>query len=138
MLRIAWKMSAFLLLGFCVNCKSNNCNVLPDINIQQTFSQANAPEAFNSNGKAYIDGGVAGLIIYNMSSSGQYDFIAYDRCSPVNPQERNPVTINGFIAEDQVSGAQWLLKDGSPLKNAECPLRAYRVSKMGNSYTVVN
>lgn len=133
-----WKVVFIIPLIFISSCKSNNCNVLPEVNIQQTFSQANAGNAFSPQGWAYIDGGVAGLIVYNMSTGNNYDFIAFDRSSPVNPQERNAVEVNGFIVEDPASGAQWFLKDGSPLKVSECPLKAYRVTKMGNSYTVVN
>lgn len=133
-----WKIFAIIPLILLASCKNNNCNVLPDVNIQNTFSQANAGSAFNPQGWSYLGGGVAGLIVYNMSASGQENFIAFDRCSPVNPQERNQVEVNGYVVEDPESGAQWLLKDGSPLKIAECPLKAYRVTKMGNSYTVVN
>lgn len=128
------------ILQSLVSCKVNNCNVIPDVNIQVTFSQADAQEAFTPGGSAYVKGGVSGLIVYNMSTvAGNYEFIAYDRCSPVKPQERNPVNIiNNFVAEDPESGAQWFLTDGSPTKISECPLRAYRVLSHGNYYTVVN
>lgn len=133
-------LSLIWLILLLVGCGSNNCNVVPDVPFDVTFSRADALDAFTPNGSAYIRGGSAGLIVHNMSDhGGAYNFIAYDRCSPINPQERNPVIIvNSFIAEDPVSGAQWLLVDGSPTKIAECPLRAYRVGSFGNTYTIRN
>lgn len=131
----------FCLVLFFAGCTGKNCNVLPDINFSITFSQADAGGAFSPGGSAYVNkGGVSGLIVHNIATSaGRYEFIAYDRCSPVNPQERNQIVfVNNYIAEDPVSGAQWLLIDGSPTKLAECPLKAYRVSGMGNTYTVRN
>lgn len=128
------------LIVIFTGCTGKNCNVLPDISFSITFSQADASSAFSPGGNATIKGGVGGLIVHNISTSAnRYEFIAYDRCSPVNPHERNQIeVINNYIAKDPISGAEWLLLDGSPTKVAECPLKAYRVSGMGNTYTVRN
>lgn len=122
------------------SCKKGGCNVVPNVTFHTTFSQATAAGAFSPNGSAYVNGGVRGLIICNVTSSaGNYNFMAYDRCSPVNPEQRNTVVIvNAIYAEDPASGAKWLLKDGSPLAIAECSLKPYYVSSFGGSYTVSN
>ncbi|TDQ75912.1 hypothetical protein [Sphingobacterium yanglingense] len=125
---------AFLstLLG---SCGSSGCNVIPNTTVHSSFSQGSHPKLFAAMGADYVDGGVCGLIVYNTGDG----FVAFDRCSPVNPEKRNRVELYGSsIAHDPVSGAKWLLKDGSPLAIAECPLKPYRVGKFGTTYTVSN
>lgn len=127
----------FLMFLFW-SCGDGGCNVIPNVTVHTTFSQANAPDAFRPNGTASLDGGVAGLLVFNLSTTG-YDFVAYDRCSPINPEKRNRIEIlNSFVAHDPASGAKWFLKDGSPMEVAECPLKPYRVGSFGNSYTIQN
>lgn len=131
----------FLLFAVLASaCDKGGCNVVPNVSFNQTFSQATASDAFRPNGSDYVSGGVSGLIVYNISNvAGTYKFVAYDRCSPVNPEQRNQVVIsNAFYVEDPASGAKWFLKDGSPIDVAECPLKPYYVSSFGNSYTVGN
>ena len=135
---IAFASSCLLFMS----CADGECNVVPNIRVHTSFSQANAQQAFVPNGWAYLAGGAAGLIVHNISTSqaGQsYKFVAYDRYSPVNPEQKNQVIVtNAYLIEDPASGAQWLLKDGSPAKIASCPLKPYIVGAFGNSYIVQN
>lgn len=83
-------------------------------------------------------GGIAGLVLYR-TDSGR--IVAYDRCSTVNPEQRNAVTwIEGTnIVEDKASGANYILVDGSAYKApASRPLKEYRVFINGNILTVSN
>jgi len=85
-----------------------------------------------------IPGGVAGIAIY---SAGSGKYIAYDRCSTVNPEQRNAVIVdpeNTNLLKDPVSGAKWFALDGSPVAIAECPLKPYYVTGMGIAYSVRN
>ncbi|WP_270089265.1 hypothetical protein [Sphingobacterium sp. SYP-B4668] len=120
-------------------CGKGGCNVVPSVNVYHGFSQATNPSLFVTGGADVIDGiGVTGVIVYNM---GNGEFIAYDRCSTVNPEKRNRVVLdknNPYVATDPVSGAEWLLLDGSPAKIAECPLKPYYVRKVGNLYYIQN
>lgn len=58
--------------------------------------------------------GVAGLLIVHTATG----YMAYDRCSPVNPAALCKVTPDegGITATDPCSGGKWLLLDGSPQK----------------------
>lgn len=130
-----------LLLFVAQSCTKGGCNVIPTVYFKTKFSQAEVPSAFNIGGYAFLTGGVSGVVVYNLGKSGVYDFVAYDRCSTVNPEEKNKVILdpnNAFLLLDEASGAQWLLQDGSPVKIAECPLRSYHVSGQGNVFYVEN
>ncbi|WP_256012952.1 hypothetical protein [Desertivirga xinjiangensis] len=92
-----------------------------------------------TNGLLTVQGkGVAGLLIYK--NAGTY--VAYDRCSTVNPEKRcaviqDPKSI--FELVDTCSGAKFLLLDGSPVKApAKRSLRQYSVSVSNNSLIQVS
>ncbi|TCD07052.1 hypothetical protein EZ449_14775 [Pedobacter frigidisoli] len=77
--------------------------------------------------------GVAGLIIVKTPLSG---FVAFDRCSSVNPENACKVTIDdsGLTATDPCTGAKFSMLDGSPQKApAERNLKTYNVSLQGNT-----
>lgn len=120
-----------LVLLFFHSCGGSSCNVVPNVIVNSSFSKATHNDAFGVGGYAYVEGGVAGLIVYNMGTLNQPKFIAYDRCSTVNPEKRNKVVVKGALIVDEVSGAKWLLQDGSPADVAECPLKPYYVSGSG-------
>jgi hypothetical protein len=60
------------------------------------------------------DQGVAGLLIVRTATG----YMAYDRCSPVNPEALCQITPDegGITVTDPCSGGKWLLLDGSPQK----------------------
>ncbi|HEY1007787.1 MAG TPA: hypothetical protein VGD92_11420, partial [Sphingobacteriaceae bacterium] len=82
--------------------------------------------------------GVAGLILYRRPD-GQY--MAFDRCSPVNPEQRCAVNLDdpNLTATDPCSGAVFSLFDGAPMKApAKKPLKQYEVTIRGFELTVMN
>lgn len=84
------------------------------------------------------DYGVAGLIIYH-ASDGNY--VSYDRCSTVNPDEKCAVVLDdpSFTATEKCSGAKFLLEDGSPAKApAKISLKKYNTYIAGNTLHVTN
>lgn len=83
-------------------------------------------------------GGVAGLIIYKNAENA---FVAYDRCSSVNPQQMCAVIPDdpNLTATDPCSGAKFLLFDGSPAKApAKRSLKKYNVNISNFVISVVN
>jgi nitrite reductase/ring-hydroxylating ferredoxin subunit len=76
--------------------------------------------------------GVAGLMIVAPATGG---YVAFDRCSSVNPENLCKVTPddNGITATDPCTGAKFLLTDGSPQKApAVRNLKSYQVSIQGS------
>lgn len=91
------------------------------------------------NGSVMINGGVAGIIIYNTG----FGYRAYDRCSTVNPEERCSVILDpdggGSIALDTCSGGKFDLRTGVAAKApAKWPLKEYRVTNAGGILNVFN
>ncbi len=77
--------------------------------------------------------GVGGLLIVKTPLG---TFVAFDRCSTVNPEKICKVAPDdsGVTATDPCSGAKFSLLDGSPQKApAEKSLRAYNISLQGNT-----
>src|SRR5690606_24488376 len=105
-----------------LRCSGGSCNVVPNVTVRAQFSQATLPK-----GRGYLNGGVAGIIV---AKDFKGNFVAYDRCSPVNPEQKNAVVFSsdGLSAIDPVSGAEWYLDQGFPSKLAECPLKPYYVN----------
>ncbi|TCD02436.1 Rieske (2Fe-2S) protein [Pedobacter psychroterrae] len=74
--------------------------------------------------------GVKGLMIVNTGNG----YVAFDRCSSVNPKEGCAVSPDdtGITATDPCTGAKYLLTDGSPQKApAVRSLKSYTTSLRG-------
>ena len=85
------------------------------------------------NGTMVDRGGVAGLIIHRSAFGNGY--LAFDRCSSVNPEQKCAITIDesGLTATDPCSKAVFSLEDGSPQKApAKKNLRQYEVTVINN------
>ncbi|WP_164122484.1 MULTISPECIES: hypothetical protein [Sphingobacterium] len=135
MKRVGVYIAFILALTLLGGCGGNGCNVVPNITVREGFSQGSHPNLFAAFGSGYLSGGVCGLIVYNKGDG----FVAYDRCSTVNPEQRNALELVGAnIVSDPVSGAKWDLTNGFPMSIAECPLKPYRVGVFGGSYLVTN
>lgn len=81
--------------------------------------------------------GVAGLMIVRTPNG----YVAFDRCSTVNPEKACAVTPdeNGYTATDPCSGAKFSILDGSPQKApAKISLKRYNVFITGNTLSVSN
>jgi nitrite reductase/ring-hydroxylating ferredoxin subunit len=126
---------------FTVSCGKEDDNLILDVPVN--FSSSISPQLANlqsQGGVVVISNqgvGVAGLILYH-NSAGR--IVAYDRCSSVNPIQKNPVQLlAGSIVEDKISGAYFNLEDGAAYKApATRPLKSYIVTINGNYLTVTN
>lgn len=134
--------NVFFLLVFIavISCGKDRTGI-PDVPVNffirldnPTMQPLNTP-----GGSVIIDGhGVAGLIIHRSAFTG---YVAFDRCSTVNPEKKCAVAIssnNPFTATDPCSKAVFLLEDGSPNPPAELPLKRYSVSISNNTIYVSN
>lgn len=81
--------------------------------------------------------GIAGIIIYRRADNS---YVAFDRCSTVNPEQKNAVVVqDSFTATDLKSGAKFNLNDGGPAKApAKRSLKQYSVTIAGNTLQVTN
>lgn len=131
-------MFFFLTMFIVQSCGSGACNVVPNRSFNTRISQATHADVLRPGGWAYADGGYAGLIVHNIGTINAPRLVAYDRCSTVNPEQGNRVEVEGQLVIDHVSGAKWLLLDGSPAAIAECPLKSYNVTQQGVTFVITN
>jgi nitrite reductase/ring-hydroxylating ferredoxin subunit len=122
-------LTAIVLL--LIACGKDKGSYIPDVYVNYTVP-INDPSisALNSPGGAVVISGhgVAGIIIYRRSDNV---FMAYDRCSSVNPQNKCAVTLDNpsLSATDPCSGAKFSLFDGTPVKApATKSLKSYQVT----------
>lgn len=139
MKKLALYLSLFTVL-LIQSCGKEE-DYIPDIPFSVNISTNELSNIGDSPGKVVIYArpgvGVAGLVFYN--DGGRV--LAYDRCSTVNPEQRNAVVfLAGSFVEDKVSGALFdLSNDGSPAKApAVRALKRYNVDLNGNFITVRN
>src|SRR5690554_5448438 len=137
------KGRVFVLFIACLSfygCKKGGCNVVDYIPFQETVSLVEFNELrllMQPVALGPEHGGVAGLIVMQVSEG---EYVAFDRCSTVNPEKRCAVELEGEgpVAVDPCSGAKFILTNGSPSAIAECPLRPYYVRRNGDILTVSN
>ena len=129
--KVGWyiALSAFFLLPTA--CKKGGCDVIDYRPFTKTISLVEFNELrllMQPVALGAEHGGIAGLIIMQVND-GQY--VAFDRCSTVNPQKQCAVELEdgGPVAVDPCSGAKYILTNGSPSAVAECPLRPYHVRR---------
>ena len=138
MARFICHIALVLLLAAPVACKKGGCNVVQDVPVIEQISMVQYPQLHTPGGMPAVTdrGGVAGLIVVNTGDG----YIAYDRCSTVNPEKRFAVEVEegGIVAKDPCSGARYLLVNGSPADMAECPLKPYRAHRNGETIIVSN
>ncbi|HQS52233.1 MAG TPA: hypothetical protein PLN99_10075, partial [Daejeonella sp.] len=113
-----------------LSCTKDGLDRIPEayVNYRITIQEFNIK---NKNGLLLVNKmdntGVAGLIIYRRADNA---YVAFDRCSSVNPQNRCAVVPDdpNLTATDPCSGAKFSLFDGSPVKApAKRPLKEYKV-----------
>lgn len=114
---------ALILLS---SCKKDTEGRIPDVFVDYhiTLLQFNLSK---TNDVLLAEGGVAGLIIYRRPDN---NYVAFDRCSSVNPEKKCAVTPDAPAATvtDPCSGGKFSLFDGTPVKDpAKRPLKQYQV-----------
>lgn len=133
-------VGALLLLTLFTGCGKEE-NYLPEIavNFSTLLTDPRLAGLSSGNKAILINGyGVAGLILYRRTD-GKY--MAYDRCSTVNPQNKCALDVDdtNFTVTDPCTGAKFLLEDGSPAKApAEKYLKQYIVAISNNTIAVRN
>jgi nitrite reductase/ring-hydroxylating ferredoxin subunit len=124
-----------------LSCTKDGLDRIPEayVNYRITIQEFNIK---NKNGLLLVNKmdntGVAGLIIYRRSDNA---YVAFDRCSSVNPQSRCAVVPDdpNLTATDPCSGAKFSLFDGSAVKApAKRPLKEYKVIISNFEISVVN
>lgn len=130
-----------ILLFSLASCGKDDADRIPDayVNYNITLQEFGFK---NENGVLLVNkqenAGVAGLIIYQRPDNV---FVAYDRCSSVNPQQRCAVIPDqpNLTATDPCTGAKFSLYDGSPVKApAKRPLKEYQVIIINFTLSVRN
>ena len=130
----------FILLVGLSSCGKEN-DILPDIPVRFSapLTDPRLSRLSTVGGAVTISGyGIAGLIIYRLPNGG---YVAYDRCSTVNPEKKCAVTLDDptITVTDPCSGAKFSLLDGGPVKApAKVSLKQYMVSIAGNTLQVAN
>lgn len=126
----------FILLTGC----GKEDDFIPDVAVNYSTLLTDPSLTGLSSGKAIVVNGygISGLILYR-NVAGKY--LAYDRCSSVNPQNKCAVTVDdsNITVTDPCSGAKFLLEDGSPAKAPAVKyLKQYTVGITGNTIRVSN
>jgi len=134
----AWLLVCCLLL---ISCSKNDGSRIPNVpvNFRASLQDPRLSRLNSPGGAVRIDGyGVAGIIIYRRPD---LRYVAYDRCSPVNPELKCAVTLDdpSLTATDKCSGAVFALFDGAPMKApAKRPLKEYQVNISSFEISVIN
>jgi nitrite reductase/ring-hydroxylating ferredoxin subunit len=130
-----------VMIVCCFGCGKTDNSYVPDVpvNFQAPLSDPRLSALSITGGAVVINGyGVSGLIIYHSPAGG---YVAYDRCSAYEPQNRCAVTLDNptFTVTDPCSGSKFSLTDGSPVKApATKSLKMYGVSVNFNEIFVSN
>lgn len=124
-----------------LSCSKDSSDRIPEVYVNYKITILEF-DINNKNGLLLVNkqnnAGVAGLIIYRRADNA---YVAYDRCSSVNPQQRCAVVPDdpNLTATDPCSGAKFSLFDGSPFKApAKRPLKGYHVIISNFEIMVVN
>ncbi|MDF3078214.1 MAG: hypothetical protein K0S09_2103 [Sphingobacteriaceae bacterium] len=115
--------------------------LVPDVpvNFHASLNDPRLNALNGAGGAVSLNGyGVAGIIIYRRADNA---YMAYDRCSTVNPEQKCAVVIDdpNLTATDPCSGAKYSLYDGAPVKApAKKSLKQYQVIVTSFEISVVN
>lgn len=137
---LKWAFGILSMVFLLAGCGKENL-VIPDmpVNFNSPLTDPRLSRLSSPGGAVTINGyGVAGLVIYRRADNA---YVAYDRCSTVNPQQKCAVTLDDptITVTDPCSGAKFSLYDGSPVKApAKFSLKQYTVAIAGNNLQVTN
>ena len=131
--RLLGSMLVILLFTSC----GKEENLVPDYPVNYNVTLVEFGITAKNNILLVPNTGVAGLMIIRTPNG----YVAFDRCSTVNPEKACAVTPdeNGYTATDPCSGAKFSILDGSPQKApAKISLKRYNVFITGNTLSVSN
>jgi nitrite reductase/ring-hydroxylating ferredoxin subunit len=135
------KFWVLILSMICLSCGKADSSYVPDVavNFNAPLTDPRLSKLTASGGAVLISGyGVKGLVIYR-SPTGAY--MAYDRCSSYQPENRCAVTLDDptLTVTDPCSGSKFSLNDGSPVKApATRSLKSYSATVQFNELYVSN
>lgn len=128
----------FLIIFLCLSCAKDNTGRIPNVYLNYRISLQEF-QIKSTNGLLIVKNqGVAGLIIYRRPTG---DYVAFDRCSSVNPEQKCAVVPDdpSLTATDPCSGAKFSLNDGAPVKApAKRSLKQYQVNVTTFELSVIN
>ena len=127
-----------IMIILCTSCAKND--YLPDVpvNFSSPLTDPRISSLSAPLGVVSLTGyGIAGIIIYRRADNS---YVAFDRCSTVNPEQKNAVVVqDSFTATDLKSGAKFNLNDGGAAKApAKNPLKQYSVVVTTTTLQVTN
>ncbi|MBC7744176.1 MAG: Rieske (2Fe-2S) protein [Flavobacterium sp.] len=132
----------FLLISIAIlSCNKDQEGRIPEVpvNFRAPLNDPKLTRLNSAGGVVVINGyGVAGIIIYRRPDNA---YVAYDRCSSVNPEQICAVEPDdpSLTATDPCSGAKFSLYDGMPVKApAKRPLKKYDVIITNFEISVIN
>ncbi len=132
---------AFIILLLFLSCNKDNEALIPDVpvNFKAPLTDPRLSSLNSIGGAVAITGyGVAGIIIYRRPDNA---YVAFDRCSSVNPEKKCAVSIDdpSLTVTDGCSGSKFSLYDGTPVKApAKHSLKQYQVIVTSFEISVVN
>lgn len=139
MLRQGYIAGVLALILMTLGCAKDNTG-LPNVIVDIPPISLQNPEyshLLSPNASAFVNGGIAGIVVYNTGR----EYVAFDRCSTVNPEKRCQLDIDetGFNLIDPCSGAMFDLATGFPTKPpAKHALKRYYVTLSGSLLYVRN
>lgn len=133
-------LAVLVLSMLCFSCGKTDPNYIPyvSVNFNALLTDPRLSKLTASGGAVLISGGVSGLIIYRSAANG---YVAYDRCSSYEPQNRCAVTLDNptLTVTDPCSGSKFSLEDGSPVKApATRSLKSYSVTISAGEIIITN
>jgi nitrite reductase/ring-hydroxylating ferredoxin subunit len=143
MKKIFFKSSFILLFGILISAcnKKDENQYIPYVYVDFYISISN-PQFVSLNaigGSVNVTGGSKGIILYRKSID---EFAAYDRHCPYLPENTCSllkISSSGTTAIDTCCGSEFLLIDGSVLKQPSIlPMLKYQTSFDGNQLHVYN
>jgi hypothetical protein len=130
-----------ILVVLLFACSKDDADRIPNVpvNFRASLQDPSLSRLTTPGGAVIVNGyGVSGLILYRRPDG---EYVAFDRCSSVNPQQRCAVTLDdpSLTATDPCSGAVFSLFDGAPMKApARRPLKEYDVIISSFEISVTN
>jgi nitrite reductase/ring-hydroxylating ferredoxin subunit len=124
---------------FLASCSKDDSERIPEIYLDYRISLQEFQIKKNADNILLVNNeGVAGLMICRRADGA---YVAFDRCSSVEPQKKCQVTpdTGGLTATDPCSSAKFSLYDGAAVKApAVRPLKEYQVNITGFEIVVFN
>lgn len=127
-----------LLLISLISCTTSDDGntILPNVPVNETVFLNTTIDLQVIGGSAIISGGIAGIIVYRLSSD---QFLAWDRACPhISPKQCSAMTLNGLLMVCPCDNSEFSILDGSPQSGTSFSARQYRVIKNGETLIITN